>query len=68
MGIRFRFKTAGTQRAYTVLKIFLKLVFIEMIKFKTQASKISQTYWIKYSTNWVEQMTIIQVKDKFPKI
>ena len=40
MGIRFRFKTAGTQRAYTVLKIVLKLVFIEMIKFKRQASKI----------------------------
>ena len=39
MGIRFRFKTGGTQRVYTVLKIVLKLAFIEMTKFKTQASK-----------------------------
>ena len=40
MEIRLRFKTASTQRVYTVLKIVLKLVFIEMTKFKTQASKI----------------------------
>ena len=33
MGIRFRFKTTGTERVYTVLKIMLKLVFIEMTKF-----------------------------------
>ena len=30
MGIRFRFKTATTQRIYTVLEIILKLVFIEI--------------------------------------
>ena len=40
MGIRFRIKTSGTQRVYTVFKIVLKLVFIEMTKFKTQTSKI----------------------------
>ena len=40
MGIRFRFKTAGTQRVYIVFKIMLKLMFIEMTKFKAQACKI----------------------------
>ena len=40
MGIRFRFKTACTKRVYTVFKIMLKLVFIEVTKFKMQAIKI----------------------------
>ena len=40
MGIRFSFKTAGRQRVYTVLKIMLKLLFVEITKFKMQASKV----------------------------
>ena len=58
MGIRFRFKTAGTQRVYTVLKIVLKLVFIEMTKFKTQ---VIRPIGLNIFINGIEQMmTIIQ--------
>ena len=57
MEIRFRFKTARTQRVYTVLKIVLKLAFIKMSKFKMKASKIFQAYWIKDI-----------IKDKSPKL
>ena len=62
MGNRFRFKTAGTLRFDTVLKIVLKLVFTEMTKFKTQASKTFQIYWVKYIVNGIEhRATIIQI-------
>ena len=69
MGNRFRFKTSDTLRVYTVLKIVLKLVFTEITKFRTQASKRFQTYWIKYIINGIEQRTTtIQIQYKFPKL
>ena len=44
MGIRFKFKTATTQKVYTVLEIMVKFVFIEINLFKSQACEISKTH------------------------
>ena len=54
MGVRFRFKTETTQRVYPLLEIMLKLIFIEITKFKSQTGEIFQTYWIKYFVSGIE--------------
>ena len=61
MGIRFRFKTAGTQRIYTVLKIVLKLVFIEMTKLKTQASTLEYFRPIEYIKNIIPNLNLLNI-------
>ena len=69
MGIIFRFKTATTQRIYTILEIMVKSLFIEMTQLKSQTGEVFQIYWIKYIVNGIgDRTTIIQIKDKFPKL
>ena len=69
MGIRFRFKTATTQRVYTILEIMVKSFFIEMTQLKSQTSEVLKIYWIKYIVNGIgDRTTIIQIKDRFTKL
>ena len=68
-GSRFRFKTATTQRVYTILEIMVKSFFIEMTQLKSQTSEVLKIYWIKYIINGIgDRTTIIQIKDRFTKL